>query len=78
VNESSIWSIMDVADKFEFEVEDRFTTYLERVREKTEESRVHLMLTGGQHVTLAGDTLIVSVDNAAILKEIEDELNTDA
>jgi hypothetical protein len=29
-------------------------------------------------VTLAGDTLIVSVDDAAILKEIEDELNTDA
>lgn len=78
VNESSIWGIMDVADKFEFEVEDRFTTYLERVREKTEESRVHLMLTGGQHVTLAGDTLIVSVDNAAILKEIEDELNANA
>lgn len=77
VNETSIWGIMDVANRFEFEVEPRFTTYLDRVREKTEESRVHLTLNGGQHVTLAGDTLIVSVDNAAILKEIEDALNAD-
>jgi len=74
VNETSIWAIMDVADRFEFEVEARFTTYLERVREKTQESRVHLVLNGGQHVTLADDTLVVSVDNAAILKEIEDAL----
>ena len=76
VNEASIFQIMDVAERFGFEVEARFTTYLERVRAKTEESRMHLLLNDGQHVTLAGDTLIVSVDNAAILKEIEDELNS--
>lgn len=69
VNETSIAPIMQLAERFGFEVEDRFRVYLERVNEKLAESRVHLALNDGQHVTLADGALVVSVDNLAILEE---------
>jgi hypothetical protein len=76
VNESSINPIMQLAERFEFEVEARFTAYLERVNEKLAESRVHLALNEGQHVSLADDEIIISVDNLAILEEFKHVLTT--
>ncbi len=71
VNETSIWPIIDLARKFSFDIEDRFEEYVTKVKEKTEESRVMLSLNGGQHITVANDTIIVSVEDAAILEEFE-------
>ena len=76
VNESSINPIMQLAERFEFEVEPRFTAYLERVNEKLAESRVHLALNEGQHVSLADDAIVISVDNLAILEEFKHVLTT--
>ena len=76
VNETSIWCIIDLAEKFEFQIEDRFTLYIERVREKTAESRTMLAINDGRNVVLAGDMIMISVNNAAILEEFENELGT--
>lgn len=71
VNETSIRPIMDVAQRFGFQIEDRFVEYLEKVAEKTAESRTMLALNDNRHVVVAGDTIMVSVDDAAILEEFE-------
>lgn len=74
VNETSIWSIMDIAERFQFEVEPRFTSYLEKVREKTAESRTMLSLNDGRHVVVARDTIMIAVADASVLGEFEREL----
>ncbi len=76
VNETSIFPILDVAKRFGFEVESRFTEYADKVSEKLLESRMHLALNEGQNVSLAGDEIIISVDNLAILEEFKHVLTT--
>ena len=71
VNESSIGPIMALAEQWGFSIEDRFTTYLERVRERTQESHMMLALNQGQHVTVTEDSIIIAVEDAAILEEFE-------
>ena len=74
VNSSSIKLIMKVAEKHNFDIEQRFKEYLEKIREKTEESHIMLELNGGRHITIAGDCIMISVDDAVILAEFENEL----
>ena len=74
VNETSIWNIMDLAERFEFQIEKRFIDYFERVKEKTADSRTMLSLNDNRHIVCAGDTIIISINNAAILEEFENEL----
>ena len=74
VNETSISQIMEVAKRFGFDVEQRFKDYLAKLEEKTEESRIMLAINQGQHVTVADDSIIIAVDDPAILKEFEDVL----
>jgi hypothetical protein len=74
VNESSIWSIIEIAERFQFEVEPRFTSYLEKVREKTAESRTMLILNDGRHVVVAGDTIMIAIADTSVLEEFEREL----
>lgn len=74
VNETSIWSIMDVAEKHGFTIEERFLSYLDQVREKTEESRTMLALNDGRNVVMVGNTIVISIADAAILEEFEREL----
>lgn len=74
VNETSITLIMQVAEKFKFDIEQRFTDYLTQVIEKTEESRMMLTLNDGQNIIVAEDSILISVDDSAILKEFEDAL----
>lgn len=74
VNETSIFPIMEVANRFGFDIEDRFKAYLSKIETKTEESKIMLAINDGQHVTVADDSIIIAVDNAAILKELEDVL----
>jgi hypothetical protein len=76
VNETSIWSIMDLAERFGFDVEQRFYDYLNKIQEKTEESSVMLSLNGGRNIVLSGDTITISVKDVAILEEFEHELAT--
>jgi len=76
VNETSIWHIMDLAERFEFQIEKRFIDYFERIKEKTANSRTMLSLNGNRHIVCAGDTIIISINNAAILEEFENELRT--
>lgn len=71
VNETSIWQIMDIANQFEFDIEPRFTEYLEKVQEKTAESKTMLNLNNNMHVTVTRDQIVVAVADAAILKEFE-------
>ena len=75
VNETSIGMIMDVAEKFEFQIEERFISYLEKVQEKTAESRTMLSLNDNRNIVLAGDIIMISVTDASILEEFERELN---
>lgn len=74
VNEASISLIMDVAERFAFDVEQRFIDYLEKIREKTAESRTMLALNECRHVVISGDTITISVADARILEEFEREL----
>jgi hypothetical protein len=74
VNETSIWSIMDIAERFRFKVEQRFTDYLERVREKTAESRTMLALNDGRNIVVTEDSIMISIADASILEEFEREL----
>jgi hypothetical protein len=71
VNETSIWPIMDIADRFGFEIDRRFTDYFEKVQEKVSESRTMLSLNDGRHIVVVSDKIIISVANAAILEEFE-------
>ena len=74
VNETSITDIMDLAKKFKFNIEQRFTDYLAKIHEKTNESHTMLALNGGRNITVAGDMIIISVNNAGILAEFEQQL----
>jgi hypothetical protein len=74
VNESSIIAIMEVAREFSFDIEQRFKDYEEKIREKIEEDRAMLILNGGRNIVLAGDEIVISVDNAAIMEEFEKNL----
>jgi len=75
VNETSIWPIMDVANRFEFEIDQRFVDYFEKVQEKVGESRTMLALNDGRHIVVVSDKIIISVANAAILEEFENAIN---
>jgi len=74
VNETSIWNIMELAERFDFEIEPRFVDYFDKVKEKTAESRTMLAVNDGRHIVLVDDTIMISVNNAAILEEFENEL----
>jgi hypothetical protein len=75
VNETSIAPIMDVAERFGFDVEQRFIDYLEKIQEKTQESRTLLSLNDNRHVVVVSDKIMISVADAAILEEFENALN---
>jgi hypothetical protein len=74
VNETSIVKIMEIAEQWKFEVEQRFTDYLDRVQAKTAESRVMLALNDNRNIILCGDTVIISIDDVEVLKEFSQEL----
>ena len=74
VNETSIAGIMALAEKFNFEVEQRFTDYVAKVQAKTAPDAMMLALNGGQHVGLMGDSIVINIDDAGILAEFEREL----
>lgn len=74
VNGTSIWNIMELAERFDFEIEERFVTYFDRIKEKTAESRMMLAVNDGRHVVLVGDTIMISINNAEILEEFENAL----
>jgi ribosomal protein S4E len=65
---------MELAERFDFEIEERFVTYFDRIKEKTAESRMMLAVNDGRHVVLVGDTIMISINNAEILEEFENEL----
>jgi hypothetical protein len=74
VNETSIVLLMEMANKFKFTVEERFTNYLARIEEKTQESRVMLFMNDNQHITVDDDSITIAVEDVAILEEFEREL----
>lgn len=74
VNETSIAGIMALAEKFQFEVEQRFADYVAKVQAKTAPDAMMLSLNGGQHVGLMGDSIVINIDDAGILAEFEREL----
>lgn len=74
VNESSIFQIMQAAEKFNFEIEDRFRQYLAKVEEKLQESKTMLMLNGNRNVVMTGDTVLINVSDLAVLEEMQREL----
>ena len=74
VNETSIVGIMALAERFHFDVEQRFTDYVARIKAKTAPDAMMLALNGQQHVAVMGDSIVINVDDAAILAEFEREL----
>ena len=74
VNETSIVGIMALAEKFCFQVEQRFTDYVAKIQAKTAPDAMMLALNGGQHVAVMGDSIVINVDDANILAEFESEL----
>jgi len=74
VNETSIAGIMALAERFQFEVEPRFTDYVARVQAKTAPDAMMLALNGQQHVGVMGDSIVINVGDVAILAEFESEL----
>lgn len=74
VNQASIIQIMEVAERFGFEVEERFRVYLARVRERMEESRVTLALNDSMNVSIGDGTLMIAVNDPAILQEFRQAL----
>jgi hypothetical protein len=75
VNETSIAGIMALAEKFNFEVEQRFTDYVTKVQARTAPAAMMLALNGGLHVGVMADSIVINVDDAAILAEFERELS---
>jgi len=65
---------MELAERFDFEIEPRFVDYFDKVKEKAAESRTMLAVNDGRHIVLVDDTIMISVNNAAILEEFENEL----
>ena len=74
VNGSSIIHIMEIANKFKFDIEDRFVQYLDKIQEQTAESNTHLILNDNRHITVAGDMIVISVADVEILAEFEKAL----
>ena len=66
--------IVAIAERFEFDVEERFTSYLAKIEAKTSESRTMLVLNDNRHVIMVGNTIMVAVADTEILKEIEDAI----
>jgi hypothetical protein len=76
VNSHSIVGIIEVAEKYEFEIEERFKEYYEKVKEKTMESKTMLALNNNQHITILSDSIHISINNLAILEEIENAISS--
>jgi hypothetical protein len=74
VTSTSIFQIMHVAEKHNFEIEQRFITYYDKVLERTEESRTMLSLNGNRHIVLSGDTILINISDLEILAEFQNEL----
>jgi hypothetical protein len=74
VNETSIRMIMAVAEKFEFDIEDRFIQYLEKVEEKLQQSKFMLTMNDGMHVSFDGINIQIAIDDHHILTEFEQAL----
>lgn len=81
VNESSISQIMQVAQEHEFEVEERFKIFWDRVQikqaetqAKADESGLMLALNGGDNVAVTGDEILIAVNNTNILDEFTNAL----
>lgn len=74
VNETSIWQIMDVAERFCFAVEERFHEYVRKLEAKTNPSRMMLALNGGQNIVVEDGVIAVAISDPAILKEFEHAL----
>jgi hypothetical protein len=69
VNPSSISLIMQFAQENGFDIEQRFHDYWDKVRESVLEDTVHLTLSEGYNVSIAGDSLQIAVTDPAILAE---------
>jgi hypothetical protein len=76
VNKTSIALIMSVATRYDFEVESRFTSYLEKIKEKNLESRTMLQLNGNRNIILSSNSIDIYVEDAAVLDEFVKELNS--
>ena len=75
VNETSIELIMAVAKRYDFEIEERFINYGEKVREKTMMSRTMLQLNGDRHIIVSCNTIDIYINDVAILDQFAKELN---
>ena len=74
VNTTSIWLIMDVAERFRFSVEERFNEYVRKIQTKTSDSRMMLALNGGQNIVVDDGMITIAIADPAILKEFQDAL----
>lgn len=74
VNPTSIWLIMDVAERFRFAVEERFNEYVRKLRINTDDSRMMLALNGGQNIVVDDGMITIAIADPAIFKEFQDAL----
>jgi hypothetical protein len=74
VNTTSIWPIMDVAERFRFSVEERFNEYVRKIQTKTSDSRMMLALNGGQNIVVDDGMITIAIADPVILKEFQDAL----
>ena len=74
VNTTSIWLIMDVAERFRFSVEERFNEYVRKIQTKTSDSRMMLALNGGQNIVVDDGMITIAIADPDILKEFQDAL----
>lgn len=73
VNPVSIGAIIAIAEEYNFEIEDRFKIYAEKIQEQVIESKTMLILNSNQHITVVDDIIQVSVNDISILEEIKHE-----
>ena len=74
VNATSIYLIMKVAEKFNFDIEQRFHDYISKLEDSVQEGKMMLAMID-QNVTVADDSIIVAVDDPAILEEFKNALS---
>jgi hypothetical protein len=81
VHEGSIELIMQVATAHEFDIEQRFVDYQQRVQqrrrsvqESMQEGHMLLALNDGINVTVAHDAIVIAVENPEILAEFQQAL----
>ena len=74
VNETSIFMILDVAEQWHFQVEERFLEYRRKVQAKTAPSRMMLGMNGGQNIVVDDGMIQIAIDDPAILREFEHAL----